>query len=249
MGGMAYYDPNLNITWLADANYAFTSGYDDDGRMSWDAANAWIGTLNAATYLGTDQWRLPTMVDTGTPGCNYSYNWTDCGYNVQTISGTTVYSEMAALFHVTLGNLSYTDAFGNPAQSGWGLKNTGPFLNIQGGYAFYWSGLEYALNSDAAWDYSFGYGYQDGNYKYVESHVWPVASGDILNTILRCDLNDNGKVDTGDLVQVLRMVNGSIADDLDCDISNGGTGDGIISAADLIKVTRIVLGIDPEISN
>ena len=115
MGGLAFYDPNLNITWLTDANYAKTSGYDDDGRMSWDEAQIWIGTLNAANHLGTNNWRLPTMVDTGTPGCNYSYNWTDCGFNVQTFSGTTIYSEMASLYHITLGNLSYTDIYGNPA--------------------------------------------------------------------------------------------------------------------------------------
>ena len=31
----AYYDTALNITWLADANYAKTSGYDADGLMNW----------------------------------------------------------------------------------------------------------------------------------------------------------------------------------------------------------------------
>ena len=28
----AYYDTEANLTWLADANYAQTSGYDADGR-------------------------------------------------------------------------------------------------------------------------------------------------------------------------------------------------------------------------
>lgn len=39
-GGMLY-DDVLNITWLQDANYAKTSGYDADGKSSWAAANTW----------------------------------------------------------------------------------------------------------------------------------------------------------------------------------------------------------------
>lgn len=68
-------------------------------------------------------------------------------------------------------------------------------------------------------------------------------------TVLRCDLNNNGEVDAGDLAQVTRMVVDNIADDLDCDINNGGDGDGVISTADLVIVSRIVLGIIPEIYN
>ena len=30
----AYYDTVLDITWLADANYVQTSGYDADGKMT-----------------------------------------------------------------------------------------------------------------------------------------------------------------------------------------------------------------------
>jgi hypothetical protein len=33
-GGGLIYDDVLNITWLQDANYAKTSGYDADGRMT-----------------------------------------------------------------------------------------------------------------------------------------------------------------------------------------------------------------------
>ena len=34
LGGLAYYVDAANLTWLADANYAHTSGYDADGRMT-----------------------------------------------------------------------------------------------------------------------------------------------------------------------------------------------------------------------
>jgi hypothetical protein len=64
LGGLAYYDPNLHITWLEDANYAYTSGYVNgitttynDGRMTWDQANAWAISLNINGITG---WRLPS---------------------------------------------------------------------------------------------------------------------------------------------------------------------------------------------
>jgi hypothetical protein len=37
-GGGLIYDTDLNVTWLQDANYAQTSGYDADGRMTWGDA-------------------------------------------------------------------------------------------------------------------------------------------------------------------------------------------------------------------
>ncbi len=49
------YDTNLGITWLQDANYAQTSGYDGDGKMTWEQANAWAAGLNYSGYAG---WRL-----------------------------------------------------------------------------------------------------------------------------------------------------------------------------------------------
>ena len=67
------YDTDLNITWLRDWNAS--------GHVTWDAAMAWASTLVVGSYGG---WRLPTMVDTGAPGCDYSNDGTDCGYNVQT---------------------------------------------------------------------------------------------------------------------------------------------------------------------
>src|SRR3989344_1744726 len=75
----AYYDTALNITWLVDGNYAQTSGYDTDGLMLWSAANTWAAGMNPYGS-GITGWRLPTMVDIGTTGCQYSYaGGTDCG--------------------------------------------------------------------------------------------------------------------------------------------------------------------------
>ena len=56
-GGMVYDDVN-KITWAADANLAQTSGYDADGKMTWDTAVAWANNLD---YAGYTDWVLPTI--------------------------------------------------------------------------------------------------------------------------------------------------------------------------------------------
>ena len=45
-GNGLIYDDVLDITWLQDANYAQTSGYDADGKMSWMDANTWASNLS-----------------------------------------------------------------------------------------------------------------------------------------------------------------------------------------------------------
>ena len=37
-GNGLIYDDVLNITWMQDANYAQTSGYEADGQMAWVAS-------------------------------------------------------------------------------------------------------------------------------------------------------------------------------------------------------------------
>ena len=156
------YDTTLNVTWLRDANARGTT-------MNWDTANTWANTLMVGAYSG---WRLPTMIDTGTPGCNWSAaGGTDCGDNVQSRSGGTTYSEMAHLFFATLGNKSYcppgdATCAGGP-QAGWGLTNTGTFQNMQS--RVYWSGLESAPSPSYAWRFTTFNGNQDAYYKYLQT--------------------------------------------------------------------------------
>ena len=172
-GGGMIYDSDQNLTWLRDANYARTSGYDSDGRMTWDAAMAWAAGLS---YGGYDDWRLPTIVDTGAPGCDWAYGGTDCGFNVDT-SG----SELAYMWYDILGNTPYYDTSGNGPQAGWGLTSTGAdgvnFLNLQS-YP-YWSGTKYALGTSDAWIFSTNFGYQAKGNKAAELYAWAVRSGDV----------------------------------------------------------------------
>lgn len=181
-GGGLIYDTDLNVTWLADANYAKTSGYDAHGRMNWDEATTWAANLS---YFDSERnvtytdWRLPTTTDTGTAGCNYAYSGTDCGSNVNPAS-----SEMAHLYFTELGSLSYFTTTGavsgayaggsNPTST---LDNVGPFINFQSDS--YWSGTEYAPNPLYAWYFSTsdgGHGYYS---KTVGFYALAVRPGDV----------------------------------------------------------------------
>jgi len=101
LGGQAYYDTVADLTWLADANYAQTSGYDVDGLMSWQAANAWAAQL---TVGGVSGWRLPDTIDVGNDGATYSniYQGVDYGYNI------TTHSELSNMFYNVLGNTPHS---------------------------------------------------------------------------------------------------------------------------------------------
>ena len=160
----AYYDTSLNITWLANANYA-------GAAMNWTNANVWAAALNPYGS-GITGWRLPTVTDTGTSGCNFAYTGTDCGYNVDTATG-----EMAHMFYTTLGDKAYYNTSGVGPQAGWGLTNTGPFSNVQSDD--YWSATEYAPNTSYAWYFNTGYGYQDRYNKTYSLYAWAVHSGDV----------------------------------------------------------------------
>ncbi len=183
-GGGLIYDTDLNVTWLQDANYAQTSGYDADGLMSWSVATTWAANLtyfDALRNVTYTDWRLPTTTDTGTSGCDFAYSGTDCGYNVDPAS-----SEMAHLYFTELGNLSYYTSTGaesgafaggtNPYST---LDNVGPFINFQSDQN-YWSGTEYAPLPGAAWGFGPGDGYQEGLYN--EGNVFyalAVRPGDV----------------------------------------------------------------------
>jgi len=170
LGGLAYYDDVNDLTWLADANYAMTSGYDADGLMAWDQAMNWVSGLNVGGVTG---WRLPDTIDVGNDGATYTnlYQGVDYGYNI------TAHSEMSNMFYNVLGNISFFDTSGAGPQAGWGLTNTGPFSNLQAGV--YRSATEYAPNTSDAWGFDMNNGGQGSAGKTVTSYAWAVYSGDV----------------------------------------------------------------------
>ncbi|MDP2787610.1 MAG: DUF1566 domain-containing protein [Pseudomonadota bacterium] len=184
-GSGLIYDDVLNLTWLADANYAKTSGYDADGLMTWANAVTWADNLvyhDSVRNVDYSDWRLPTVSPINGTAFNYNYSasgTTDYGYNVS--APGTAYaggkgSEMAHLFFNDLGNKAYYNASGTP-QSGYGVTNAGPFQNLQS--YVYWSGTEYAPSSGSAWYFYTSQGVQNYDGKGYNYYAWAVRPGDV----------------------------------------------------------------------
>lgn len=172
-GGGLIYDTELNVTWLQNWNQG--------GQTNWDDARDWAENL---VWGGFSDWRLPTMLDTGALGCDRSNaGGTDCGYNVQTKSGSTVYSEFAHLWYETLGNIPFCGL--GPctgSQPGYGLTNAGPFVNMRPGV--YWFGTEYAPDTSKAWYFNFSYGSQVQTDKAgLVGYAVAVRSGDVTASV------------------------------------------------------------------
>jgi hypothetical protein len=94
----AFYDEMLDITWLADANYAQTSGYDVDGKMSWAQAKTWAASLALGEY--TD-WRLPTI---NTPDSACSIQNGDVSYGTGCETG-----EFSSLYNMAIASTVFSN--------------------------------------------------------------------------------------------------------------------------------------------
>lgn len=159
MGDGTIYDTDLQLTWLQDANYANSTGYDDSlygfdtlGKMKWNDAKAWANNL---VFAGFDNWRLPTTLQPD-PSCNEQTGGVSEGFNC---TGSD------------MGHLYYTE-LGNPAHPS--LINTGAFTNLQ--WDNYWSETEYAPGANFGWDFSFFNGIQPAvNIDYL--YAWAVRPG------------------------------------------------------------------------
>jgi len=168
LGGLAYYDNVADLTWLADANYAQTSGYDSDGRMNWADANSWAAGLSVG---GVDGWRLPSTIDVGNDGGTYAniFQGVDYGFNILTDS------EMSNMYYNVLGNLAIYDTEGAYLPS---IFNTGQFINLMSYY--YWSSTEYVATDGGAWGFVMGnHGYQGDYGQPDEYYAWAVKTGDV----------------------------------------------------------------------
>jgi hypothetical protein len=178
-GGGLIYDDVLNITWLQDANYAKTSGYDADGRMTPSESNTWAENLelyDSVRNVTYSDWRLPRNLPVNGTSYNY-HDWcsdgsTDVGYNISApgsaYPGTTV-SEMAHLYYNDLGGVAHIR-----------LNNTGPFINVVDWWS-YWSGT-YLPGSEGIYAFAFDFLYTPGLQTfggYSESFAWAVRDGDV----------------------------------------------------------------------
>lgn len=129
LNGQAVYDTDLNVTWLANANFAATNSFgvggtnwSQPGMMNWYTAQTWIAAMNAdgeSGYLGFNDWRLPTA--------EYPINSFPCsGYNCTD-------SEMGHLYYIELSGVGYPTTLESSGDPDLAL-----FSNIQNNW--YWTG-------------------------------------------------------------------------------------------------------------
>ena len=154
-GGGLIFDADRNITWLQDANYAKTSGYDPTGDMHWTKAMEW--TQNLVYYdpirnFNWTDWRLPTSLNQDDSGPCLGYNCID--------------SEMGHLYYIELEN-----AAGGP------MINTVPFTNLQS-YR-YWSSTRYSSNPYDVWFFIPSFGNQTFFDKAYNHLAMAVRDGDV----------------------------------------------------------------------
>lgn len=187
-GYEAFYDTVLNITWLADANYAKTSGFDTNGAMTWDNAMAWVASLS---FQGVSGWRLPhfeplngvSVVDFAPNWQDYNKGLIDAGFNI-----TSPRNELAYMYYVNLGlqgtfspdSQVHFDAGVSPSGTQAVPDVPGAFLShLQSN--MYWTNVRYANEAQKAWGLwtTFpGAGANGMDYRYNDHHAWAVHDGD-----------------------------------------------------------------------
>ncbi len=159
----AIYDSDLDITWLADANAAAGSGYDDgydntDGRLTWISAMAWAAELDVWGY---SDWRLPEtrLPDTS---CHSAYAG---GYGDNCVG-----SPMGHLFYEELSGSANESIFSA------GDSDLSLFQNLHS--STYWSST--TIFESQAWHFSFNDGDQGFGSKTSDLLAWAVRDGDTL---------------------------------------------------------------------
>lgn len=171
-GGGMIYDSDLNITWLANANYGAGSSYDNgsnttDGRMTSGNAVAWADNL---VYGGLSDWRLPTTLQPDA-SCNISL---DLGppFGVRSMGYNCSGSELGHLFYTELGGSAGFSilASGDPDLSL--FQNIQPYI--------YWSGTAYAPSpANYHWFFTHESGFQSFETLNYEFYAWAVRDGDV----------------------------------------------------------------------
>ena len=180
--GLTAYDTVSNVTWLADANLAASNRFglpvcngsgsraqtclNASGSMNYQTAAAWVAGMNAANYLGHNNWQLPT-----TP-----LNDNHCGRTGPTGNsfgfGCTA-GALASLYNA-LSLKSPNTAVPIP-------NNTaGPFSNLQP--YLYWSGSNGASASQGNATFSFATGWQGANTLPNFLYLLPTIPGKLPGT-------------------------------------------------------------------
>ncbi|MGE5450787.1 MAG: PEP-CTERM sorting domain-containing protein [Acidobacteriota bacterium] len=187
-GYEAFYDTVLNVTWLADANYAKTSGFHVNGAMSWDQAMAWAESLS---FQGVSGWRLPHLAAINGVSLVYyspiladAYNGhIDSGFNI-----TSPRNELSYMYYVNLGLQGALNPEG-VFQPTAGLNPSGsqPVPGLPGATIsnfqsnMYWTDVRDQDEFQKSWGFwtsSFVTGASGRDYRYHMHYAWAVHDGD-----------------------------------------------------------------------
>jgi hypothetical protein len=179
--GTMVYDSANGVTWLANANLAATNRFGlaackgpgpqpcvyPSGLMQFQGATAWITAMNAANYLGHNNWQLPTTPisdggcgKTGPQGNSFGF-------------GCTL-SALGSLYYKTLALNAPNTAVPMP------LTTVGPFTNFQP--YLYWTGSQGAAATDGNATLSFNSGFQGANTVYNFLYILPMIPGKLAGT-------------------------------------------------------------------
>lgn len=178
-GGGMIYDTVLNLTWLADMNYAWTQFQETSGvqghmygLMNFAQSKRWANDL---TYGGFDDWRLPTL-NSGDTTCSGNFN-PGGGLPLQYVGFNCSGGELSHLFAIDLGikpNEPVMNGTGDTAEQ---IANLALFSNVRG--VIFWSGTEYAPDSSRGFVFSAGSGLQLITDKGATLYAMAVRSGDV----------------------------------------------------------------------
>lgn len=175
-GGGLIYDSTRNITWLADMNYAKTSGYSSTGYLSWQEANQWAADL---VYAGYSDWRLPKSNPDDT-SCSESSD--PPGFPTQHFGKNCTGSELSGLFVADLGNKELESVLDQTGDTPEQIANLALFKNVAGA-DYYWSGTEYAPDTGSAWYFDTGLGDQYYLEKFTSFFALAVRDGDVAAAV------------------------------------------------------------------
>lgn len=173
LGGQAYYDTDLNITWLADANAGKGTVFDNfgsnnDGLMTGYSANDWVTSI---TVDGITGWRLPNLDVNGDRVFNIDVN--SSVFDMQFLA-TCLSGDISGCADNELGYLYWVEGITSAAP--------GPFVNVQP--YFYLS--ENIHSGSNVWEMLFG-GSDSGSYgaQLLDNpfYAWAVHDGDVASSI------------------------------------------------------------------
>ena len=177
--GMTVYDSVNNITWLADFNLPASNRFglpvcsgsaidrktcvNASGSMSYQAAGDWVAAMNAANYLGHNDWQVPTTPSTDNTGCTFT------GPNGNSFGFDCSAGALGSVYYNALGLKAPSTAVPIPNYT------IGPFSNFQPYY--YWSQTGTSALGYAT--FSFNTGFQDSNTSPNYMYILPMIKGKI----------------------------------------------------------------------